>query len=163
MRGLIFTAAIATLLSAAPACAQAAVGDDPRGYDTMSLKAAIDTAYPDDAMQDGRDWDAGGLTAIAAGDVAAGRVMPLPEGYRAAAGKSVGDAFPTAGVAPIRSVHAAAQDDGTRLISRLPEPATWVMMILGFGAIGLVIRYGIRRSEARFTARVRRIAEGEEA
>lgn len=43
----------------------------------------------------------------------------------------------------------------------VPEPATWMLMILGFGAIGGLMRYQIRRSEARFTAKLRRIAAGE--
>lgn len=42
----------------------------------------------------------------------------------------------------------------------LPEPATWAMLLIGFAMIGGAIRIAIRRSQARFEARVRRIAEG---
>lgn len=43
----------------------------------------------------------------------------------------------------------------------LPEPTTWVMMLFGFGAIGGLLRRKIRRSEARFNAKIRRIEAGE--
>lgn len=47
--------------------------------------------------------------------------------------------------------------------SRLPEPATWAMVISGFLLVAAVIRRRIRLSEARFTERMRRIAAGEAA
>lgn len=49
-----------------------------------------------------------------------------------------------------------------RAVGRLPEPATWGLMILGFGGIGGAMRRRMRRSDADFTARVRRIADGED-
>jgi hypothetical protein len=45
--------------------------------------------------------------------------------------------------------------------ARLPEPATWAMLVLGFGGIGWMARRHQRRSEAAFTERLRRIAAGE--
>lgn len=42
--------------------------------------------------------------------------------------------------------------------ARLPEPATWVMLIGGMYGIGAVLRRRHRASEAAFTARVRAIA-----
>ena len=45
---------------------------------------------------------------------------------------------------------------------RLPEPATWALMILGFGGIGGAMRRRMRRSEADFTARIKRIVDGDE-
>ncbi|MFT3977957.1 MAG: DVUA0089 family protein [Sphingomonas bacterium] len=42
----------------------------------------------------------------------------------------------------------------------VPEPATWAMMILGFGAIGFAMRRARVRSDLRFNERVRRIAAG---
>ncbi len=45
-------------------------------------------------------------------------------------------------------------------ISAVPEPATWAMMILGFGAVGGAMRAARRRSDERFDARIKRIAEG---
>ena len=40
-----------------------------------------------------------------------------------------------------------------------PEPATWVMMILGFGLAGAALRCQVRRSEANLDARIKRIAK----
>jgi len=45
--------------------------------------------------------------------------------------------------------------------SRLPEPATWAMLLSGFVVMAAMIRRRIRLSEASFTERVRRIATGE--
>lgn len=45
--------------------------------------------------------------------------------------------------------------------ARLPEPATWAMLVMGFGLIGSLARRRHRRSEAAFTERMRRIAAGE--
>ena len=45
--------------------------------------------------------------------------------------------------------------------TRLPEPATWTVLVLGFGLIGYLARYRQRRSEAAFSERMRRIAAGE--
>lgn len=47
-------------------------------------------------------------------------------------------------------------------IASVPEPATWGMMILGVGLVGGLLRRRIRRSEARFTERLRRIEAGDE-
>ena len=49
-----------------------------------------------------------------------------------------------------------------RAVGRLPEPATWGLMIVGFGAIGGAMRRRMRKSDADFTARIRRIADGED-
>jgi len=42
----------------------------------------------------------------------------------------------------------------------VPEPATWAMMIVGFGAVGGSLRLSVRRSEKKFDAKVKRISEG---
>jgi hypothetical protein len=50
---------------------------------------------------------------------------------------------------------------GTATISAagaVPEPATWAMMILGMGAVGLAMRRRMKASEANFTKKVRAIA-----
>jgi hypothetical protein len=46
-------------------------------------------------------------------------------------------------------------------IAQLPEPATWAMLIVGFGAIGALVRRRFRLSEERFNERIRRITSGE--
>ncbi len=45
--------------------------------------------------------------------------------------------------------------------SAVPEPAAWGMMILGFGVVGAAMRRRIRRSDAAFEEKIRRIATGE--
>lgn len=45
---------------------------------------------------------------------------------------------------------------------RLPEPATWGLMILGFGGVAGAMRHRVRKSERDFNARIRRITDGEE-
>lgn len=49
-----------------------------------------------------------------------------------------------------------------RVAGRLPEPASWALMILGFGGIAAAMRHRIRKSEADFNKRIRRITDGEE-
>ena len=48
-------------------------------------------------------------------------------------------------------------------ISAVPEPATWAMMIIGFGVVGGAMRAAKRRSDETFDAKIKRIAEGEAA
>ena len=48
----------------------------------------------------------------------------------------------------------------TESVSAVPEPATWAMMLVGFGAVGVTMRRRVRRSEQDFTAKMRRIASG---
>ncbi|WP_260597791.1 PEPxxWA-CTERM sorting domain-containing protein [Sphingomonas endolithica] len=40
----------------------------------------------------------------------------------------------------------------------VPEPATWAMMLLGFGVIGFAMRRRVKASEVNFTNKVRAIA-----
>lgn len=47
-----------------------------------------------------------------------------------------------------------------QLVGSVPEPATWAMMILGFGLIGFGMRNGIRRSNVKFDAKIKRIVAG---
>ena len=46
-------------------------------------------------------------------------------------------------------------------VSKLPEPATWGMMLVGMGLTGWAVRRRLKQAEDRFNARVRRIAAGE--
>jgi len=39
---------------------------------------------------------------------------------------------------------------GTLNVQAVPEPATWAMMLLGFGAIGLSFRSRRRRAQSTF-------------
>lgn len=47
------------------------------------------------------------------------------------------------------------------IASAIPEPGSWALMIAGFGAVGYAMRRAVRRSEARFDDRIRRITAGE--
>lgn len=51
----------------------------------------------------------------------------------------------------------------TRAKARLPEPATWLMLIGGMYGIGAALRRRHRASEAAFTAKLRSIAAGEDS
>ncbi len=42
----------------------------------------------------------------------------------------------------------------------VPEPATWAMMIVGFGAVGYSLRAAKRRSDQKFDAKIKRITDG---
>ncbi|WP_294044724.1 PEPxxWA-CTERM sorting domain-containing protein [Sphingomonas sp.] len=44
--------------------------------------------------------------------------------------------------------------------AHLPEPATWGMLILGFGGIGFGLRRAHQRSEAKFNEKIKRITNG---
>ncbi|KQU55866.1 hypothetical protein ASG67_07090 [Sphingomonas sp. Leaf339] len=59
------------------------------------------------------------------------------------------------------AVHEA--EIGVDRLSHLPEPATWAMLIAGFTLIAAAIRRVIRRSEARFEARILRMTAGDAA
>ena len=47
------------------------------------------------------------------------------------------------------------------ILPPVPEPATWALMILGFGFVGYGMRRQLRRSDAKFDLRIRQIAAGE--
>lgn len=46
---------------------------------------------------------------------------------------------------------------------RLPEAATWGMLLLGFGAVGFALRKAKAMSDARFEEKIKRLAAGERA
>jgi len=50
--------------------------------------------------------------------------------------------------------NAATSFSATALAAAVPEPAAWVMMILGMGAVG----YAMRRSNVKFDAKIKRMA-----
>ena len=41
---------------------------------------------------------------------------------------------------------------------RLPEVATWAMLLIGFGAVGFALRKAKALSDARFEEKIRRLA-----
>lgn len=45
----------------------------------------------------------------------------------------------------------------------VPEPVSWAMMIVGMGMVGFAVRRAVRRSEAVFDEKIKRIAAGLEA
>lgn len=48
-------------------------------------------------------------------------------------------------------------------VTSVPETATWAMMIVGFGLAGFAMRRAVARSNAKFDAKIKRIAAGLEA
>ena len=133
-------------LGAAPVVARAAVHSDaawvPTKADaTDAFTAAVDRAVPAGHSASLRPLTVGGTV----DDQVFADLAPV-SGVRSLAtgeGPATGDTAPTT-------------------ISRLPEPATWVMMVLGFGAAGYGLRRRLRASDRRFTERMRRIAAGED-
>ncbi len=63
-------------------------------------------------------------------------------------------------VRPAAAIRPAPMDTATAM-SHVPEPATWAMLMIGFGMIAAGVRRWMRRSQARFDERIRRIAAGE--
>lgn len=104
---------------------------------------------------------AGARGALGDGTDVAGPLLNLAVLGTATAATGSGFAFQD--TAPANATGLVGKFSFRTIASRLPEPATWVLMILGFGAIGGAMRFHIRRSEARFTAKLRRIAAGETA
>jgi hypothetical protein len=47
--------------------------------------------------------------------------------------------------------------------ARLPETATWAMLLIGFGAVGFVLRKAKAMADARFEAKLKRLAAGDNA
>lgn len=85
----------------------------------------------------------------------------VPTGY--ASGSSLagtalfaGRTFANLGLTAGTYVFRTAADTVTVNIGAVPETASWIMMILGIGAIG----FAMRRSNARFDAKIKRITAG---
>ena len=56
--------------------------------------------------------------------------------------------FNGAGVRPTRETQLRITSTGLPIAAPVPEPATWAMMIIGFGVVGSVVRSTRRRSLA---------------
>lgn len=106
----------------------------------------------------------GGLTAFSSttgtelginGGAFASPVVFLPEGYGSGAPLStsatwIGQSFASLGLTPGKYVYTSARDTFTiniGAVGGVPEPATWAMMLLGFGAIGWTVRRKRRTAE----------------
>ena len=108
------------------------------------------------------DVDAGSKAMVTAYD-ASGRLLGVAD--RSDAGDH-GERLTVTGLGDIARVHISGRGpiavadlsfDEVTTSSRLPEPATWAMLITGFLLTAAMIRSRIRRSEARFTARIRQM------
>lgn len=64
-------------------------------------------------------------------------------------------------VRPAAAAIRSAPVDTATAMSHVPEPATWAMLMIGFGMTAAGVRRWMRRSQARFDERIRRIAAGE--
>ncbi|MBB4154621.1 hypothetical protein GGQ80_002537 [Sphingomonas jinjuensis] len=134
-------------LGAAPMVADAAVHSDAAWVATRADTADAFTAAVDRAATPGH---AASLRPLTVGGSVDDQVFA--------------DLAPVSGVRSLASGDTPATGDtAPTTMSRLPEPATWVMMVLGFGAAGYGLRRRLRASERRFTERMRRIAAGEDA
>lgn len=54
----------------------------------------------------------------------------------------------------------ADTDNAVERVSAVPEPASWLMMIFGVGAVGFALRRRVRASEVKFDAKIKRMTEG---
>lgn len=150
MRQFVIASLIAGAVLAAPA-AHAGVGVAAETARDDWYATAADDALA--AMTQHRADERNGLTG------SNGSFAPADE--RAAIEQAKGAEVNVAIGSPLRrSVMAQAKEDK---VATLPEPATWVMLLLGFGAMGAGLRWKLRRLEERFTARIRRIEAGENA
>jgi hypothetical protein len=51
--------------------------------------------------------------------------------------------------------------DNLAVLSAVPEPATWALMILGFGGVGFAMRRAKARSDEKFEAKIKRLTAGQ--
>ena len=82
-------------------------------------------------------------------------VVFLPIGYTSGSGISstatwLGQSFASLGITAGQYVYASQNDTVTINIGpvngAVPEPSTWAMMLLGFGAVGMAVRRGRKRT-----------------
>lgn len=118
-----------------------------------SLSSAHGTAASSELSLDGRAFAArdGGQASLSKQFAIVGDGLPTLPGNAAQAQEG-------AHRAPARAVVVNASR-----IARLPEPATWAMMIIGFGLIGGAVRRGLRKSDERFNTYIRSITEDADA
>jgi len=184
--GLVATPAVAVWPGAAPATNDAATGADivRMPVDPSGTAFADCTTRPSEALcgagrvadilfvdlaDPGRPISTRSFSLLAAEDGAmltaydaAGRTIGSVR--RAGDGERVTLVGTIARIA-VRPAAAAAirplPMDTATAMSHVPEPATWAMLMIGFGMIAAGVRRWMRRSQARFDERIRRIAAGE--
>ncbi len=61
---------------------------------------------------------------------------------------------------PFRSGFVTATSQLVPVAAAVPEPATWMMMLFGFGLIGFGMRSAKRRSDEKFETKIRSITYG---
>lgn len=153
MRRLIWSALSVAALSAGAVGARPAAEARPSTLMTVIVVPRGDDGSPSDiaALSDAGDPASLGRRAP---DIASLGAGPSDLGL-AAAGLTNGPLTPARGVNGGAVVAPKAK-------ARLPEPATWLMLIGGMYGIGAALRRRHRASEAAFTAKVRAIAKGDE-
>lgn len=166
MNKAIVLAATALIGLAAPASATA-IADAPSAEAMAGADAAAFTTHVT-VVDDGRQAKPSSFTAVA--DSLYDIVAPLTftvdptDGTAAVKGVATDISFVTdGGTVVVKRRPAGAFDAAVSDASILPDAATWAMMLVGFVMIGFGMRYGIRRSNAKFDQKVRRIAEGLDA
>lgn len=159
LRRLALAILPAVALTATVACAHTRL-PVIAGADTPTFRASFDTAHAgravasSDLSLDGRAFG-GGDEPLASND-SSDRSFPVLQVEGAAStaqGRQDG-----ARAQPARTANASPSK-----VARLPEPATWAMMIIGFGLIGGAVRRGLRKSDERFNDYIRRITEDADA
>lgn len=165
MNKAIVLAATALIGLAAPVSATA-IADAPSAEAMAGADAAAFTTHVT-VVDDGRQAKRSSFAAVADGlyDIVAPLTFTVDptDGTAAVKGAATDISFVTDGGTVVVRRPAGAFDAAVSDASILPDAATWAMMLVGFVMIGFGMRYGIRRSNAKFDQKVRRIAEGLDA
>ena len=159
LMGFVTVPASATTITHARASTFAPADTDP--FLVGPISTGIDVTVADDVDQPKR------TSFAAVADELYDIVAPLTFGVNSADGATVvNDATATIsfatdrGTIVLRRRAAGTFNADVSGASILPEAATWAMMLIGFALVGFGMRYGIRRSNARFDLKVQRIAAG---
>ncbi len=170
MNKAIVLAATALIGLAAPASATAITDAAHADAATDADSAAFMTPFTTHVtvVDDGRQAKRTSFAAVADGlyDIVAPLTFTVDstDGTATVKDAATNISFVTdGGVVVVKRRPAGAFDAAVSDASILPDAATWAMMLVGFVMIGFGMRYGIRRSNAKFDRKVQRIAAGLEA